>query len=386
MNAAEGGGRTCSVWRSATVRFAVFLVVTQLLALSSFVAFSLYERAVLGDRRLGVGTEPLFTGYYNGRFVFAFLLALLMIVGLYRLRDSDAYINGNRLSDGNGLMVWGGLIAASVCVALFVVDPVLFYEISLEDRALEWASALLPLAGSLLFLVALTRIRKTERREGRGISLGLCALFALGFFVMGMEEISWMQRVFRIETPALFASNQQHEMNLHNMHSIVIGSVHKLGVYVFLILLPFVVDTAPRIRALDIVYDFIPSRFVLAASAPIAAFHYNEWNFFPTPLTVLMTLTILGCYMTAAAQRRDRREFALFGAVAAFILVAQPLFLMLGAGFVRSWDASEYMELFMAIGLLLFAWEAVIRLGARYGAARTAPLSRDFAPLSNRGI
>ncbi len=36
------------------------------------------------------------------------------------------------------------------------------------------------------------------------------------------------------------------------------------------------------------------------------------------------------------------------------------------------------------LGLMLFAWEAVLRLDARYGTARMVPLSRDFYPIPIR--
>jgi hypothetical protein len=56
------------------------------------------------------------------------------------------------------------------------------------------------------------------RRRGRtklGVAFWLGAAF---FFFLGMEEISWGQRVFKIQTPAaLSAVNEQNELNLHNI-------------------------------------------------------------------------------------------------------------------------------------------------------------------------
>lgn len=198
------------------------------------------------------------------------------------------------------------------------------------------------------------------------VALAFAASLSLALFIIGMEEISWMQRVLDIPTPAMFAQNQQQEMNLHNMHSIVIGQAYKIVMFFAMLVLPFRADTAPRNRLFDLLADFMPSRFVFAVSAPWVAFNYNEWNFLGSQLFVTIALAMLGCYLRAAWERLDARELALFGACAVFILLAQPMFLLLGERFVRMWDASEYVELFIALGLSFYAAETIKKLVARY--------------------
>jgi hypothetical protein len=198
------------------------------------------------------------------------------------------------------------------------------------------------------------------------MSLAFTSLLALVLFVMGMEEISWMQRVFEIETPPAFAGNQQQEMNLHNMHSITIGTAHKLAMYALLIVLPFLVETAPGTRLAEWLEDFLPSRIVLAVSAPFAAYNYNAWNFVLTPMLVCLTVAILVCYALAARRRGDRGETRLFASLTAFVAGGVAVFLALGENSVRLWDYSEYAELFMAVGLAVFSGQTVARLLARY--------------------
>ena len=42
-------------------------------------------------------------------------------------------------------------------------------------------------------------------------------MFALAAFFMAMEEVSWGQRIFQLETPGFFAThNYQKELSLHN--------------------------------------------------------------------------------------------------------------------------------------------------------------------------
>ena len=49
---------------------------------------------------------------------------------------------------------------------------------------------------------------------------GLYAFLSLGLFFIGMEEISWGQRVLDIANPAYFAENNvQKELTIHNLNS-----------------------------------------------------------------------------------------------------------------------------------------------------------------------
>lgn len=350
-----------------SIRFFTFLFAALSVIAALALAFSLYERAVLGEHSLGIGKAPLYTPYHLTRLLLSFALSLLLIAGLYRLAGGSAPIHRPALSGRERGAAYIMLAATASGIALFLADPVLFYELALEDRALEWASALFPIASAGLFAWVFWRIlRSPQRDERRFMNLVFAALFAVVLFVLGMEEISWMQRVFEIETPPAFAGNQQQEMNLHNMHSIVFGTVHKLAMYAGLIVLPFLAETAPRTRLAEWLGDYLPTRFVLAISAPFAAYNYNAWNFVLTPTIVCFTVAILVCHAVAARRRADREEMILFAVLAAFVVGGQAAFLAFGSNSVRMWDYSEYAELFMAVGLAVFSWQTVARLASRY--------------------
>jgi hypothetical protein len=365
---ADDRGRPMAAQTRAALPYFAALGVILALLLAALVGFSLYEFGRLGETQLGIRKAPFYGAYYVGRFLLAALLSGLLAAALYRLRGADSIIDSKRMPSAKRRTAWAMLVFIAICTALFVADARLFNRFSLEDHALEWVSALLPLAASAGFCIAFLRLRRVEECDIRCVvAMALCVLFAFALFIIGMEEISWMQRIFRIATPALFAENQQQEMNLHNMHSIVIGQAYKIVMFVALVLLPFLKDTAPRNRLFDVLSDFLPSRFIFAISAPWVAFNYNEWNFFASQLFVVLTLALLVCYALAAWQRGDRREVMLFNVIAVFILVAQPLYLLLGGRFVRMWDASEYVELFIAFGLTFYTAETMTRLAARYG-------------------
>lgn len=353
--------------RSQAFRYLTFLALAVLISCLILIALSLTEWWFFGEHQLGVRKRPLTGHYHVARFVFACLMSVLIVVGLYRLRGEDARINYGQMDDWQIRAAYGLLAAAASCTVLFVVDPTAFRDLALEDNGLEWISAFLPLAASGIFALAFVRVWRSHCRDSRRrVALVLTPLLSAILFIFGMEEISWMQRIFQIETPALFQANQQGEMNLHNMHNIAIALAHHLVMFAWLIALPFIIDTAPQNRLRDLLSDFLPSRFILAVSAPWAAFNYNTWNFFGTQIIYVLTVAIVLCQAVAAYNRRDRAEAILFSALTGFILVAQPLFLATGENFVRMWDASEYMELFIAVGLALFAWETLQRLNARY--------------------
>ncbi len=69
----------------------------------------------------------------------------------------------------------------------------------------------------LSFLISLNIARKyfKEKQFLYGV---MYSILSLGLFFIAMEEISWGQRIFGIQTPkALDAINYQHELNFHNI-------------------------------------------------------------------------------------------------------------------------------------------------------------------------
>lgn len=88
-----------------------------------------------------------------------------------------------------------------------------------EDGPLEWTGFALFLAGSVLAFAVAWRLRPALRPTVAAAVLGAVLLFAAG------EEISWGQRVFEVETPAVLVDgNEQDELNLHNLA----GLQHKM--------------------------------------------------------------------------------------------------------------------------------------------------------------
>lgn len=132
-------------------------------------------------------------------------------------------------------------ILVAVFVVLVVALPVNLVlnrssgiELAVEDGPLESATALLYLLAAGLNVLACRRFRGAPIT--RACLLALAALF----FVVGMEEISWGQRLVGVDTPAgLDGLNVQGEITLHNVWSTSINQALGLLVtFVLLVALP----------------------------------------------------------------------------------------------------------------------------------------------------
>ncbi len=116
---------------------------------------------------------------------------------------------------------WGYPIVATtllgVVLLVYVRDPVAYSYLTGEDYVGENATAIGMLLAALMFAMAAllpgipgAGVRAKRRRI-------MLALFALAGFVVGMEELSWGQRLLGYSPPRVFEQfNIQHEMTLHN--------------------------------------------------------------------------------------------------------------------------------------------------------------------------
>jgi len=84
----------------------------------------------------------------------------------------------------------------------------------IEDGPVEDATAIAYLVAASIGLVSAYRCFSTSK-----VDYGIVLLALAGaFFVVGMEEISWGQRLIGFETPSIVARhNAQGELSLHNL-------------------------------------------------------------------------------------------------------------------------------------------------------------------------
>jgi hypothetical protein len=283
--------------------------------------------------------------------------------------DKSATLNGwepvtrsiNHLIEPGGiplwvkkLIVWTVLSTALVFLLIFLTHPVFFSELGREGNLVESLSATFSFLACGLFVYIFLLLRR-QARPTKVLYLITSLSFASAFFLLGMEEVSWFQRVLSIDTPEFLQDNIQSELNLHNFATNYIENVYYFSSFVFLILLPFINDRTLLLGRSSLLSFFAPSRFILLVSAIFAAYNYDMWRILLTQLTFFMTLFILTYYAWSCRRLRENLFVAL--TVVTLYVLTQAFFLAFGDNFVRGWDSTEYKEFFIPLAYLLYAFE-----------------------------
>ena len=231
------------------------------------------------------------------------------------------------------------------------VSPSTFNTLVVEDGPVEWISALALFAGGALAAIALLRGRAQhwiERLFVGGIGLALV--------VIGLEEVSWFQRVLAVPTPEwLDRINGQREINFHNVSTglfenlYYVGSTLALAGGRVLLALPGHTALAARIRSYA---PGIPALSVIALSC---AFTWDMWRIVFIEAALGLALVMLVVELALAMRNRQPVASSLLVATIAATVGIQLLFLYQGHAMVRMWDATEAREGFIALALALYA-------------------------------
>ena len=225
---------------------------------------------------------------------------------------------------GANLLVLGVLTYAAVLESR---APAFYYASLQEDAYLEWATFWGFLAAAALFFVAATR----QRRERRVLPWFLCGV-GLFCFVVGMEEISWGQRVLGYRPPVYFLEhNFQQELNVHNVVSTSLrklalkGSILGYGVF-----LPLAALARPLRRRLEgWAIEAPPAGLIPAFFATYYLYETYPWKFSGEVVELMLALGFVAAALAAGREsgRRGRRR-----GLAAAAPVAVAGIAVLGAG------------------------------------------------------
>lgn len=181
----------------------------------------------------------------------------------------------------------------STALVFQAIDKDMLHSFIIEDHFLEWFGFFVLFTGFVFTGYYFIQIAKQEKKPFPLKGLTLFCLSA-AFLFGAMEEISWGQRVFDVESGEFFkANNAQAETNFHNM---VVGGVklNKLifGKFMFVFLLihnifwPLAIRKWEKAKALhDKIGNFVPPWpqvivFVIAALLVKLVDHsrHNELN------------------------------------------------------------------------------------------------------------
>jgi hypothetical protein len=269
------------------------------------------------------------------------------------------------------LLRWPMLVFALSLPLVHVWNPELFSRLAREDGVFENLSALFLLISAFLMLLTAWRL-KGASWTGRHRAL-LAVGLAGAFFVIGMEEISWGQRIFGFETPTEYLENAQHEANIHNIATEAFEILYYMGATVFLVIMPFIQERTRLADLFPTARMFVPGLTVLFLSAPLASYNYDMWNTAQMQVLFYTTVVILLYYAVIAAKRdRDRLYFV---TVPIAVAAIQAIFLVRG-GLVRHWELTEYKEFFIPLGFLVYAL-TLVRQAFR---SRDEPKATESSP------
>ena len=175
--------------------------------------------------------------------LFAAAVAGLLVDGGHRRAGARLRAQPNRSGRGSALVAALAMVRRAGRGLPARREPGGVPCLRAEDSPLEWGSALLLLVASGLF--AFRFARELARRRSAAV-LASAGLLAAGFFVLGMEEVSWMQRLFGFGTPERLAElNWQAEFNVHNMQTDLAELVYYAGAGLFLGPVPLLRDAVP---------------------------------------------------------------------------------------------------------------------------------------------
>lgn len=261
------------------------------------------------------------------------------------------------------LSQFGALVFGLLFTALFVLEPRMADFLAQEDYIIEYATAFLPLVATLLFFYVAFRLGAAKQRLGALAAV----VFGLGFFVVGMEEISWMQRIFDVTPPEFFAEhNMQRETNLHNLYTGPMMHIFYTVTFIFFVVVPFfdkwiqAVLGKLKLASLQL---FVPPRWLVAPM--LVSFIFASGAFSTTLVHVLMVACafIIACYYIVS-KRSDPALSKV--ALCVSLLIFFPCVLVFGsmdpdALGIRSWAVSEYRELLVCLVIWMYAADLALR-------------------------
>ena len=257
--------------------------------------------------------------------------------------------------------IFSTLCFSIIIICLFIYAPETFSALSLEDGLIEWASALLLFGSFILMATSFLKTRNVIRLSKTiWFSLGI---LSLAFFVLAMEEISWFQRQLEIDSPELFNSNWQGEMNLHNFATDKVENLYYFGSFFLLVILPFIRWLLPSITNNNYLKIFIPRPFIGVIGSIACAYNFDMWNIIFTQITFFGSVIVLFAYAVFSSNKNERYLFIF---TILLIVITQALFLMNGSKFDRLWEVTEYKEFFIPLAFFIYTLDSFSYINHTY--------------------
>lgn len=237
-------------------------------------------------------------------------------------------------------------------------------ELSREDRVIEDFSFLFPMVGTAcLGIVGLLLLKRRELLVGSVSILGSAV-----FFVIGMEEISWFQRVLDVESSEFFRNlNSQGEMNFHNVYTHESEDVYYFGGFLLLGVLPFFRESLARLLSrinLSAAIVLLPPAwlivpFLLAGAFVSQGFAARAANASIVLGSIILLIAMIHRHYVAQQWGSVAQAGVTLGIMIFAIILLQSLDFI--SQEVRPWIGKEYQEFYIAWGIAAYGVSVLVQ-------------------------
>lgn len=231
-----------------------------------------------------------------------------------------------------------------------------------EDGIVETLSAIFLFAATIIFVYAFIVARK--RNKSAKILIAL-AIFAIVSFVIGMEEISWGQRILEIESSKFFLeNNRQQETNFHNLstYTSLFETLYYTGAFIAFILLTFfskhITKIFKKIKLLKDFNLFIPSiwLFVVFSSSMglISSLNIGLLTIVPILSTIIFLIHKSSSFKDETKKFSILRTYSIVSLFTIIFCLMSFRYMSYPAN-VRTWYWSEYKEMYIALMIFIYS-------------------------------
>ena len=292
-----------TAWLFGYSRFRILFILGDLIGTAVFAGFFIRTWLNPGWTERAAGAVHAFFQNHRRKLIFWVVILVILFLGTTALWIANkdhwtiwvlpsVYLLGDYLSRLSPLLFWLELLCIQVLIILWLlgyrlklgylvlgVFSVLIYPglmiffvslhpnyyrvINREDNIIEWLTVFFLI---LAMVLAIIHGLNTRRRDS--LNVWFFVLFAAACVFFAIEEISWGQRIFGLESPEYFVEHSdQQEINVHNVvnehFSIRTKHIAALALFAYGVILPVSV-LIPSVRSLAVKFRImIPSKILI---------------------------------------------------------------------------------------------------------------------------
>lgn len=261
---------------------------------------------------------------------------------------------------------WGITLFVPLSILLLVVilliSPSAVEAFGAEDRQVEVLSAV----ASILAAIIWAAWGVKQIKSGQKFNILAAFLIAFVFLMIGLEEISYGQRIFDIQSNEFFLThNLQGETNLHNLNTWLSEKVFYTVGLLFLIIIPYFSKNIKKYihgTRLQIFDKFIPSSWMWLAFVAIAGL--TAPLYWGVLILVIFAFAFLVKQVADNVTQNKWQKAVPYLCLVGLMIITRIIFEYYPYGdwsIIVSWRWSEYFEFYIQLGLLVYTIDFMVR-------------------------